>query len=111
MTALGPTMVRQPASDAGSWLIVAECFGVETPTFQGEGPSCGHPALFIRLSRCNLTCARCDTKYTWDWSRFDEKPLPAGEPAVPDKQTDDYCCPRCGHDNRLSAAHLRVATK
>ena len=56
MTTLGPTMVRQSASDAGSWLIVAECFGVETPTFQGEGPSCGHPALFIRLSRCNLTC-------------------------------------------------------
>ncbi|MFH8627510.1 7-carboxy-7-deazaguanine synthase QueE [Streptomyces vietnamensis] len=54
-------------------LIIAECFGVETPTFQGEGPSCGHPALFIRLSRCNLTCARCDTKYTWDWSRFDPR--------------------------------------
>ncbi|MYR60204.1 7-carboxy-7-deazaguanine synthase QueE, partial [Streptomyces sp. SID625] len=27
-------------------VIVAECFGVEVPTFQGEGPSCGHPALF-----------------------------------------------------------------
>ncbi|WP_344437683.1 7-carboxy-7-deazaguanine synthase QueE [Kitasatospora nipponensis] len=57
--------------DPASSLIVAECFGVEVPTFQGEGPSCGHPALFIRLSRCNLTCAKCDTKYTWDWSRFD----------------------------------------
>ncbi len=53
------------------WLIIAECFGVERPTFQGEGPSCGCPALFIRLSRCNLTCRRCDTKYTWDWSQFD----------------------------------------
>jgi uncharacterized Zn-finger protein len=73
VTALGPATVKQPASDAGSWLIVAECFGVETPTFQGEGPSCGHPALFIRLSRCNLTCARCDTKYTRDWSRFDPR--------------------------------------
>ncbi|TQE37436.1 7-carboxy-7-deazaguanine synthase QueE [Streptomyces ipomoeae] len=52
-------------------LIIAECFGIEKPTFQGEGPSCGHPALFIRLSRCNLTCTRCDTTYTWDWSRFD----------------------------------------
>ncbi|KAB7835533.1 7-carboxy-7-deazaguanine synthase QueE [Streptomyces mobaraensis] len=61
------------ARSAGSGLIVAECFGVEQPTFQGEGPSCGHPALFIRLSRCNLTCARCDTKYTWDWSRFDPR--------------------------------------
>ena len=73
MTALGPATVKRPASDAGSWLIVAECFGVETPTFQGEGPSCGHPALFIRLSRCNLTCARCDTTYTWDWSRFNPR--------------------------------------
>ncbi|KUH36518.1 MULTISPECIES: 7-carboxy-7-deazaguanine synthase QueE [Streptomyces] len=51
-------------------LIVAERFGVEVPTFQGEGPSCGHPAIFIRLSRCNLTCESCDTKETWDWSRF-----------------------------------------
>jgi 7-carboxy-7-deazaguanine synthase len=55
------------------WLITAECFGVETPTFQGEGPSTGHPALFIRLSRCNLTCTRCDTKYTWDWTQFDPR--------------------------------------
>lgn len=51
-------------------LMVAERFGVEVPTFQGEGPSCGHPALFIRLSRCNLVCTKCDTKYTWDWSQF-----------------------------------------
>lgn len=71
MTALGPATTELSASDAGSQLIIAECFGAETPTFQGEGPSCGHPALFIRLSRCNLTCARCDTKYTWDWSQFD----------------------------------------
>lgn len=54
-------------------LIVAERFGVAVPTFQGEGPSCGHPALFIRLSRCNLTCTKCDTKYTWDWSQFDPR--------------------------------------
>ncbi|WP_030390293.1 7-carboxy-7-deazaguanine synthase QueE [Streptomyces sp. NRRL S-241] len=54
-------------------LIVAERFGVEVPTFQGEGPSCGHPALFIRLSRCNLICTKCDTKETWDWSQFDPR--------------------------------------
>jgi organic radical activating enzyme len=68
-----PITVGPATSDTESWLIVAECFGVEVPTFQGEGPSCGHPALFIRLSRCNLTCAKCDTKYTWDWSRFDPR--------------------------------------
>lgn len=62
-----------PLDDTEARLIVAECFGVDVPTVQGEGPSCGHPALFIRLSRCNLTCASCDTKYTWDWSRFDPR--------------------------------------
>lgn len=49
-------------------LMVAECFG---PTLQGEGPSSGQLAVFVRLSRCNLTCVGCDTPYTWDWSRFD----------------------------------------
>ncbi|MGH3778360.1 MAG: 7-carboxy-7-deazaguanine synthase QueE [Pseudonocardiaceae bacterium] len=49
-------------------LLVAETFG---PTLQGEGPSCGRQALFVRLSRCNLSCPRCDTPYTWDWQRFD----------------------------------------
>ncbi len=49
-------------------LLVAEIFG---PTFQGEGPSAGQQAGFLRLSRCNLTCAWCDTPYTWDWRRFD----------------------------------------
>ena len=49
-------------------LLVAETFG---PTLQGEGTSCGQQALFIRLSRCNLSCPPCDTPYTWDWERFD----------------------------------------
>ncbi|GAA3875377.1 7-carboxy-7-deazaguanine synthase QueE [Streptomyces sedi] len=73
MTTFEPTDIDPAADDAAFRLIVAECFGVEAPTFQGEGPSCGHPALFIRLSRCNLTCAKCDTKYTWDWARFDPR--------------------------------------
>ena len=29
--------------------------------------------MFIRLSRCNLTCGWCDTKYTWDWTKFDPR--------------------------------------
>jgi len=49
-------------------LVVAEVFG---PTFQGEGPSIGRRAGFVRLGRCNLDCAWCDTPYTWDWERYD----------------------------------------
>lgn len=33
-------------------------------TIQGEGPFAGRPALFIRLSDCNLQCPGCDTEYT-----------------------------------------------
>jgi organic radical activating enzyme len=32
---------------------------------QGEGPSLGRPAVFLRLSGCNLSCTWCDTKYAW----------------------------------------------
>ena len=49
-------------------LVVSEVFG---PTFQGEGPSVGTRAAFVRLGRCNLACSWCDTPYTWDWSRYD----------------------------------------
>ncbi len=34
-------------------------------SLQGEGPSCGRPVAFVRLSRCNLACQWCDTAYTW----------------------------------------------
>lgn len=54
-----------PLRDA---LLITEIFG---PTFQGEGPSCGQPAIFIRTSRCNLNCGFCDEPRTWDSRRFD----------------------------------------
>lgn len=44
---------------------VSELFG---PTLQGEGPTQGRPAGFIRLALCNLDCRWCDTPYTWDWT-------------------------------------------
>jgi 7-carboxy-7-deazaguanine synthase len=49
-------------------LVVSEVFG---PTVQGEGPSTGRRASFIRLGGCNLHCTWCDTPYTWDASRHD----------------------------------------
>lgn len=45
-------------------LVVNELFG---NTIQGEGRHAGRPCAFVRLSRCNLNCAWCDTPYTWDW--------------------------------------------
>lgn len=53
--------------------ILAEKFG----SFQGEGPLTGQRCVFVRLSRCNLTCRWCDTKYTWDWTQY--KPTEVSE--------------------------------
>ena len=36
-------------------------------SIQGEGVSIGKPAIFVRLSQCNLHCVWCDTPYTWNW--------------------------------------------
>ena len=49
-------------------LVVSEVFG---PTWQGEGPSLGRRAGFVRLGRCNLACSFCDTPYTWRWTDHD----------------------------------------
>ena len=32
-------------------------------TLQGEGPFAGYPAIFIRMSGCNLSCYFCDTEF------------------------------------------------
>jgi 7-carboxy-7-deazaguanine synthase len=39
-------------------------------SLQGEGVSTGAPCVFVRLAQCNLHCAWCDTKYTWDFERY-----------------------------------------
>jgi 7-cyano-7-deazaguanosine (preQ0) biosynthesis protein QueE len=52
----------------GDTLVVSEVFG---PTWQGEGPSLGRRAGFVRLGRCNLACTWCDTPYTWRWEDHD----------------------------------------
>ncbi|MCU1680259.1 MAG: organic radical activating enzyme [Amycolatopsis sp.] len=54
--------------DADRDLVVNETFG---PTFQGEGPSTGRYARFIRLFGCHLSCSWCDSAQTHDGSRYD----------------------------------------
>lgn len=39
-------------------------------SIQGEGVNLGSPCIFLRLAGCNLKCAWCDTKYTWDWDKY-----------------------------------------
>lgn len=43
-------------------LRVSECF----VSIQGEGPSQGRPAAFMRLQGCSVGCTWCDSKYTWE---------------------------------------------
>jgi len=51
-----------PARDNGT-VRVSEIFH----SIQGEGPSAGTPASFIRLQGCAVGCHWCDTKYSWDF--------------------------------------------
>jgi len=37
-------------------------------TLQGEGVNVGVPAVFVRLSLCNLHCVWCDTDHTWNFT-------------------------------------------
>jgi 7-carboxy-7-deazaguanine synthase len=61
--------MKMPAvSNLDQDLAMNETFG---PTFQGEGPSCGRLARFIRLFGCHLSCTFCDSAYTHDSARYD----------------------------------------
>ena len=52
-------------------LRVAESF----LSLQGEGPTAGTPAHFLRLQGCDVGCRWCDSKYTWDAAQGAETPL------------------------------------
>jgi 7-carboxy-7-deazaguanine synthase len=60
-------------------LRVSEIFD----SLQGEGPCAGTPSAFLRLALCNLHCTWCDTRYTWDFERYDyEREVSELEPAA-----------------------------
>jgi 7-carboxy-7-deazaguanine synthase len=46
-------------------------------SLQGEGPSAGTPAIFVRLQGCDVGCAWCDSRYTWPPSGGEPLPLDA----------------------------------
>ena len=48
--------------DGENYLNVSEFF---YDTIQGEGIYTGHPAAFLRLRGCSLSCLYCDTKEVW----------------------------------------------
>ena len=56
---LGRNRVRKRESGDGTRLQVTEIFH----SIQGEGPYAGRPAIFIRLTGCNLRCWWCDTEW------------------------------------------------
>ncbi len=51
----------QNIMDKTNSLQVSEFFH----SIQGEGPTAGHPAWFLRLTGCNLNCPWCDTTEVW----------------------------------------------
>lgn len=55
----GTNVLRKQEKSDGKSLYIQSIFN----TIQGEGPFAGKPAIFVRLSGCNLRCMFCDTDF------------------------------------------------
>lgn len=65
------TLIPEQELPQSEFFLISEQF----ESIQGEGRSVGELAYFLRLGTCNLSCSWCDTKYSWDWSKYDPKDL------------------------------------
>lgn len=69
MFGLNKKIGKEFFKDAGDKLKVTSIFF----SHQGEGPLRGRPAIFVRLSHCNLSCSWCDAFFEdGDWFTVDE---------------------------------------
>lgn len=58
-TITGKKLFNKHAETTPHQLMVTSIFY----SFQGEGPFTGQPAVFVRLSKCHLTCSFCDAYF------------------------------------------------
>ena len=64
-------MTNNAVLEGGTKLPLVEDFY----TIQGEGFHTGKPAYFIRLGGCDVGCAWCDAKYTWNPRMYPPTPI------------------------------------
>jgi 7-carboxy-7-deazaguanine synthase len=69
-------------------------------TLQGEGVNMGVPAVFVRLSLCNLHCVWCDTDHTWNF---------VGTPWVHEKDAQPGYQKHCKEDVIIEMGAAEIA--
>jgi len=63
------------------------------PSIAGEGLRSGEPTIFIRLAGCNLRCAFCDTKYSWQEGKgYSEKKIVEAVSRIQRRFPADWVC-------------------